>query len=72
VLPVLSVATAGNQLSLTWGVSNAAGFLLFGTTNLAPPAAWSPVTNLPTLGNNQIQVMLPDPLPNQFFRLSQP
>jgi hypothetical protein len=72
VLPVLSVASAGNQLSLTWGVSNAAGFLLFGTTNLAPPAIWSPVTNLPTPGNNQIQVMLPYPLPNLFFRLSQP
>jgi hypothetical protein len=72
VLPVLSVAAAGNQLSLTWGVSNAAGFLLVGTTNLAPPAIWSPLTNLPTLGSNQIQVMLPDPLPNQFFRLSQP
>jgi hypothetical protein len=72
VLPVLSVATAGNQVALTWGVSNAAGFLLFGATRLATPAVWSPVTNLPTLGRNQIQVMLPASLPNQFFRLGQP
>jgi len=73
VLPVLAVATAGNELSLTWGISNAPGFLLFSATNLAPPAVWSPVTNLPTLGGNQIQVVLPgSPLPNQFFRLSQP
>jgi hypothetical protein len=72
VLPVLSVASAGGQLSLTWGISNAAGFLLFSTTNLAPPAVWSQVTNLPTPGSNQIQVMVPYSLPNQFFRLSQP
>jgi len=71
VLPVLSVATAGNQLSLSWGVSNAAGFLLFSTTNLTSPAIWSQVTNLPTLGGNQIQVVLPYPPQNQFFRLSQ-
>jgi hypothetical protein len=72
VLPILSIATVGNQLSLSWGISNAAGFVLFSTTNLAPPADWSLVTNLPTLGGNQIQVMLPPSLPNQFFRLSQP
>jgi len=72
VLPVLSIATAGNELSLTWGISNAAGFLLFGTTNLGPPAIWSPVTNLPTLSSNQIQVMLPNSQQRQFFRLSQP
>lgn len=72
VLPVLSVATVGNQLSLTWGISNAAGFLLVSTTNLAPPIIWSPVTNLPTLGSDQIQVTLPYPPQNQFFRLSQP
>jgi hypothetical protein len=71
-LPDLFIVTAGNQLSLTWGVSNAAGFLLFSTTNLAPPSIWSQVTNLPTLGSNQIQVMLPYSPPNQFFRLSQP
>ncbi len=72
VLPLLSAATAAGQLSLTWGVSNAAGFLLLSTTNLAPPVAWSPVTNLPTLGSDQIQVVLPDSLPNGFFRLGQP
>ena len=72
VLPVLTVATAGSQLSLTWGVSNAAGFRLFSTPNLGPPAIWSQVTNLPTLGTNQIQVTLPRSLPNQFFRLGQP
>jgi hypothetical protein len=72
VLPVLSAAKAETQLSLSWGVSNAAGFVLFSTTNLASPAIWSPVTNLPTLGSNQIQVILPDTLPSQFFRLSQP
>jgi hypothetical protein len=72
VLPDLSVATAGGQLSLRWAVSNAAGFLPFSTTNLAPPTIWSQVTNLPTLGSNQIQVMLPCSSQNQFFRLSQP
>jgi hypothetical protein len=73
VLPVLSLAPAGNQLSqlsLSWGVSNAAGFRLFGTPNLAP-ATWALVTNVPTLGTNQIQVQLSHSLPDQFFRLSQ-
>ncbi len=72
MLPVLSIASAGTELSLTWGVSNAAGFLLFSTTNLASPVVWSQVSELPTLGSNRIQVMLPDALPDQFFRLSQP
>jgi hypothetical protein len=71
VLPILSVATTGNEISLSWGVSNATGFLLISTTNLAPPAVWAQVTNVPTLGNNQIRVTLPGPLQNQFFRLSQ-
>ncbi|HXB59264.1 MAG TPA: sialidase family protein [Candidatus Acidoferrales bacterium] len=71
VLPALSLTPAGNQLSLTWGVSNAAGFRLFSTPNLAPPATWSLVTNLPTLGTNQIQVQLSPSSPDQFFRLSQ-
>jgi hypothetical protein len=72
MLPVLSLATAGDQLSLPWAVSNAPGFLLFSVRNLVPPAVWSQVTNLPTLGSNQIQVILPYSLPNQFFRLTQP
>jgi len=72
LLPVLSIANAGNQLSLTWGVSNAAGFLLYSTTNLETRSIWSQVTNLPTLGSNQIQVTFPYSLPNQFFRLGQP
>jgi len=71
-LPALFIAAAGNQLSLTWGVSNSAGFLLFSTANLAPPSIWSQVTNLPTLRSNQIQVAFPYSQPNQFFRLSQP
>jgi hypothetical protein len=72
VLPVLSIATVGNQISLAWGISNAAGFLLYSSANLAPPAIWFPVTNLPTPGSNQIQVTLPNSMPSQFFRLSQP
>jgi hypothetical protein len=72
MFPVLSIATAGNQTSVAWGLSNAAGFLLYSTTNLAPPAIWFSVTNIPTLGGNQIQVTLFNALPSQFFRLSQP
>jgi len=70
-LPVLSAAMAGNQLSLSWSVSNAAGFLLLSATNLASPAIWYQVTNVPTLSGSQIQVMLTGSLQNQFFRLSQ-
>lgn len=72
MLPLLSIAPVGDQLSLAWGISNAAGFLLFSCTNLAPPAACFSVTNLPTLGSNRIRVILPTSLQIQFFRLSQP
>jgi photosystem II stability/assembly factor-like uncharacterized protein len=72
VLPVLSIATVENEISLAWGISNAAGFSLYSSTQLAPPVTWLPVTNLPTLGGNQIQVTLSNSLPGQFFRLGQP
>jgi hypothetical protein len=72
VLPVLSIAAVENQISLAWGISNSAGFLLYSSASLGPPAIWTPVTNLPTLGSNQIQVTLPDLLPGKFFRLGQP
>lgn len=71
VLPVLSVAPVQNQISLTWGISNAAGFSLYTATNLAPPVIWFPVTNIPTLGSNQIRVVLPNSVSGRFFRLSQ-
>ena len=71
VLPVLSIAPSENQLRLTWAITNAAGFTLAAATNLAPPVSWVPLTNVPTLGTDQIAVTLSNLCPIQFFRLMQ-
>ena len=70
-LPVLSAAPSENQLRLSWGISNTAGFSLTTTTNLTPPVTWLPVPNIPALGSNEIVLTLPVTNQSQFFRLKQ-
>jgi hypothetical protein len=67
--PVLSVATATGQLSLSWPASGV-GFGLYTATNVISPVAWSPVTNQPSLVGAQWQVGVPlAPEVARFFRL---
>jgi len=67
----LSITPSENQLRLAGAVTNAAGFTLAAATNLAPPVAWVPLTNVPTLGVGQIAVTPSNPNQFQFFRLLQ-
>ncbi|HWX19197.1 MAG TPA: hypothetical protein VN578_04725 [Candidatus Binatia bacterium] len=69
--PSLSVArTQTNSVILTWP-GPASGFVLqqnplLGGTN------WSALSNIPSVQGLQLQVVLPDPTTNSFFRLSKP
>jgi hypothetical protein len=61
---------------LTWptnyGVFSYAGYTLQSTTNLTPPAVWTPVSPQPvTIGNQNIAIS-PISGSQQFYRLSQP
>jgi hypothetical protein len=53
--PPLSLAANGGGLLLNWP-GNGSGLALYSTTNPAPPAVWTPVTNIPALVNGQWQV----------------
>ena len=59
-----------SQLVISWP-GWATNFTLWGTTNLAPPASWSPVTNAVVPGD-PLEVRLPLDSENWFFRLTTP
>ena len=48
--PELNLTVQGNEVMLTWS-TNASGFSVQVTTNLAPPVVWVPVTPAPTIVN---------------------
>ncbi|MSU57409.1 MAG: hypothetical protein EXS35_04390 [Pedosphaera sp.] len=55
VPPTLQLASAGNQLVLSW-LTSAGGFVLETSPTLATGAVWSPVTNgIVTLGDNFVR-----------------
>lgn len=60
--PSLSLSLSGTNVILTWP-TNAVGFALQSTTNLAPTATWSPVAG-------QTPVTNPVTVSQKFFRLS--
>jgi hypothetical protein len=69
--PTLSMVPSGNGPLLSWP-TNAGVFALFTTTNLLPPPAWVPATNVPMQTNGQWQVSLGTNLAgSQFYRLQQ-
>ncbi len=66
--------TGPNQTVLTWPVDYA-GYTLESTTNLAPPAIWSPVANSTgtiTNGYYEFRQNLDPQTPGRFFRLRWP
>jgi hypothetical protein len=67
--PAMSVQASGaNPFVLSWPAS--AGFQLYSATNLAPPVAWSPVTNPATASNGTVFLTMPPTNATaQFFRL---
>lgn len=63
---------AGNQLTLSWP-GWASNFTLYMTTNLSPPASWSPVTNPVQSNNGVFNLSLPTTNNGQeFFELGPP
>ncbi|HAO79460.1 MAG TPA: hypothetical protein DCQ92_10895 [Verrucomicrobia subdivision 3 bacterium] len=68
--PLLTIIPSGANVILTWP-TNAAGFTLQSTTNLAPPAVWSTVSPVPVVVNGQNAVTNPISGTQQFYRLSQ-
>ena len=71
--PILAIGGGGGGggnagTSLTWPASGV-GFMLYTTTNLVPPVAWTIATNAPVFTNNQWQINLPPGNDIQFYRL---
>ena len=70
-LPQLAIAPAGTNVLVSWP-SSAAGYQLLFTTSLAPPAAWSNVTQTVQTNNTQAFVLVPISGQQQYFRLYHP
>lgn len=68
--PQLSITPAGGSVVLSWP-TNATGFTLQSTTNLASPAVWTAVSPGPVVINGQNIVTNPISGTQQFYRLSQ-
>ncbi len=70
-LPGLVMSAGANALVINWP-SWANDWTLYGATNLASPAAWTPVTNGSVLSNGVLNVTLPIGSGTRFFRLAAP
>jgi uncharacterized repeat protein (TIGR01451 family)/uncharacterized delta-60 repeat protein len=65
----LTVARLGQSLAISWP-TNLGNYLLESTTDLEPPAVWTPVTGVtPALVGGQMTVIVPIGPGNKFFRL---
>ncbi len=68
-LPALALTAAATGLSMEWG-TNAPGYVLESTTDLAPPATWLRVTNPPvTIQNGKYRCVIDQSAGSRFFRL---
>jgi hypothetical protein len=64
--------TGGNALNFSWP-GNIGCFGLCEASNLAPPVAWTPVTNIPLFSSNQWTLTLPAPANSGlYYRLHAP
>jgi uncharacterized repeat protein (TIGR03803 family) len=68
--PQLTIVRSGANVVLTWP-TNAVGFILQSTTNLAPPAAWNTNLPAPTVVHGQNTVTNPISGPRKLYRLIQ-
>ena len=68
--PIVSIFPGTGTANLRWP-TNALGYKLAQTTNLLP-AAWSDVTNVPTVVSTNFSVTLPVDSTSLFFRLHNP
>ena len=70
-LKKLQVREATGQMTLCWSAPST-GFQLESNTNLPSGAAWTNVTNVPSVTNGLNTVTLPTTNPVAFFRLNKP
>jgi len=70
-LPSLNARPNGNELILSWP-TNAVGFTLQSTPNLASPVAWIDSTNPPASIGTQFTVTNTTSGPAEFYRLRKP
>ena len=71
VLPSLGLGVAGTNVLLTWPAW--AGVMqVFHATNLAPPIAWTLLTNTPATSNDLKFLLLPRGPFDSFYRLQSP
>jgi DNA-binding beta-propeller fold protein YncE len=69
--PYLTSQVSGSGLTLNWPAA-ASNFSLYATPNLAPPVAWTLVTNVPQTTGTVSRLVLQMSATNHFFRLSSP
>lgn len=72
--PLLSVTRSGADVIVSWP-SPSTGFILQETSVLAIPSSstvWSPNGASQTLNGDQLQITIPAPTGNKYFRLYQP
>ncbi len=67
----MSAAISAGNFVLSWPVW-ASNYSAYATIDLAPPAAWTPVTNSAQSSNGLFYLVLPMNSAQQFFRLSSP
>ena len=70
--PTLSIRPAPNQsIRLSW-TNAATGFVVESASVLGDATLWRPISQTPTLEDNQYSVTLDASAPNNFFRLHLP
>ena len=72
-IPLAGSLTSNGTITLSWATNgDGAGWMLYYTSELAPPITWVPVTNTPVLSNSQWNVTLPTGTNSGgFYRLEQ-
>jgi lysophospholipase L1-like esterase len=68
----LSIASAGNNIFLSWPVAGGTGYTLYSSTDLAAPGSWTLVAaTVQTNGGQYVVTLSPDAV-TRFFRLQKP
>ena len=70
--PSLTITPAGENVLLSWPVTNGSSFTLYSTTNLAAAETWSTVAATRQTNSDQIVVTQPLEPTATFYRLQRP
>ena len=70
--PTLSITPAGNNVLLSWPVTNGNGFTLYSTTNLTSAGSWTAMMPAAQTNGGQVVVTQSPDTSAKFFRLQRP